>query len=102
MVSSTSKCRGCLNKANSFCYACGDFTTVAQRRTIPSLLRTAYFHYFDSKIGDQEKFWTQTSVVNPATMEKLHDLMARKPLSTLQSRCFGESRETTQMIVIFV
>ena len=70
MASSASKCRGCPNKANSFCYMCGDFTTVAQhrgglnkvisfcyvygdfttvaqRRTITSLLRTAYFHYFD-------------------------------------------------------
>ena len=55
MASSTSKCRGCLIKANSFCYVCGDFTTVAQRRTITSLLRTAYFHYFDCKIGDQDK-----------------------------------------------
>ena len=57
MASSTSKCRGCLNKANSFCHVCGDFTTVAQRRTITSLLRTAYFHYFDCKIGDQDKSW---------------------------------------------
>ena len=57
MASSTSKCRGCLNKANSFCYVCGDFTTAAQRRTITSLLETANFHYFDYKIGDQDKSW---------------------------------------------
>ena len=57
MASSTSKCRGCLNKANSFCYVYGDFTTVAQRRTITSLLRTSYFHNFDCKIGDQDKSW---------------------------------------------
>ena len=57
MASNTSKCQGCLNQANSFCYVCGDFTTVAQRRTITSLLRTAYFHYFDCKIGDQDKSW---------------------------------------------
>ena len=57
MASSTSKSRGCLNKANSFCYVCGDFTTVAQRRTITSLFRTAYFHYFDCKIGNQDKSW---------------------------------------------
>ena len=57
MTSSMSKCRGCLNKTNSFCYVCGDFTIVAQRRTITSFLRTAYFHYFDCKIGDQDKFW---------------------------------------------
>ena len=57
MASSTSKCQGCPNKANSFCYMCGDFITVVQRWTITSLLRTAYFHYFDCKIGDQDKFW---------------------------------------------
>ena len=57
MISSTSKCQGCLKKANSFCYVCGDFTTVSQRRTITSFLRTAYFHYFDCKIGDQDKSW---------------------------------------------
>ena len=57
MASSMTKCWGCLNKANSFCYVCGDFTTVAQRRTITSLLRIAYFHYFDCKIGDQDKSW---------------------------------------------
>ena len=55
MASSTSKCQGCLKKANSFFYVCGDFTTVAQRRTITSLLRTANFHYFDCKISDQDK-----------------------------------------------
>ena len=55
MASSTSKCRGCLNKANSFCYVCGD--AIAQRRTITSHLKTAYFHYFDCKIGDQDKSW---------------------------------------------
>ena len=57
MASSISKCWGCLNKANSFCYLCGDFTTVVQRRTNTSLLRTAYFPYFDCKIGDQDESW---------------------------------------------
>ena len=65
MSSSTSKCRGCLNKANSFWYVCGDFTTVAQRRTITSLLRTAYFHYFDCKTGDQDKSWAPQICCKP-------------------------------------
>ena len=98
MALSTSKYRGCLNKANYFCYECGDFTTVAQHRTITSLLRTAYFHYFDCKIGDQDKSWAPHICCKPC----YNGLMARKRLSTLQSRWFGESRETTQMIVIFV
>ena len=65
MASSTSKCRGCLNKANSFCYVCGDFTTVAERRTITSLLRTAYFHYFYWKIGDQDESWAPNICYKP-------------------------------------
>ena len=65
MASSTSKCRGFLNKANSFYYVCGDFTTVAQRRTISSLLRTAYFHYFDCKIGDQDNSWATQIYCKP-------------------------------------
>ena len=73
MASSTSKCRGCLNKTNSFCYLCGDFTTVAHRRTITSLLRTAYFHYFGVilavKLVIRTSLGLHTSVVNPATMD---------------------------------
>ena len=65
MASSTSKCRGCLNKANSFCNVCGDFTTVAQRRTITSLLRTAYVYYFHCKICDQDKSWASHNCYKP-------------------------------------
>ena len=57
MASSSSKHRGCLNKTNSFCYVCGEFTTAAHRQTITPLLSTAYFHYFKCKIGDQDKSW---------------------------------------------
>ena len=57
MASSSSKHRGCLNKTNSFCYVCGEFTTAAHRQTITTLLSTAYFHYFKCKIGDQDKIW---------------------------------------------
>ena len=66
MASSMSKCRWYLNKANSFCYVCGDFTIVAQHQTITSLLRTAYFHYFDCKIGDQDKFWAPHICCKPS------------------------------------
>ena len=67
MASSTSKCRGCLNNANSFCYVCGDVTTVAQRRTITSLLRTAYFRYFYCKISDQDKSWAAHIYCKPCS-----------------------------------
>ena len=57
MASGTSKHWGYIDKANSSCYGCGDFTTVAQHRTITPLLRSTYFHYFDCKTGDQDKSW---------------------------------------------
>ena len=90
MASSTSKCRGCLNKANSFCYVCVDFTTFAQRRTITSLLRTAYFHYFDCKIGDQDKSWDSHICCKPC----YNGLTAIKILSTASTNgvCVGTSR----------
>ena len=66
MASRMSKCQGCLNKTNSFCYVYGDFTTVAQRRTITSLFRTAYFHNFDCKIGDQDKSWAPNICCKPS------------------------------------
>ena len=69
MASSTSKCRGYLNKAISFCYVCGDFTTVAQHRTITSLLKTAYFTILTVKLVIRTSLGLHTSIVNPATMD---------------------------------
>ena len=56
---------------------------------------------------DHVPFWRDIFFVHLIMMENcgvgiFTGLMARKRLSTLQSRWFGESRETTQMIVIFV
>lgn len=42
LASVASKHRGCINKAKSFCYLCGDYTTVAQHKTITALLKTFY------------------------------------------------------------
>ena len=102
MASSKSKCRGCLNKANFFCYVCGDFTTVAQRRTITSLLRTAYFLYFDCKIGDQDKSWAPQIYCKPCYNGLTAWFNGKKAAFNFAVRWFGESRQTTQMIVIFV
>ena len=67
MASSASKCRGYLNKASSFWYVYGDFITVAQRRTITCLHRTANFHYFDCKISDQDKSWASHIYCKPCS-----------------------------------
>ena len=47
----------CIDEGSSFCHVCGDFTTVAQCRTITFLFRTISFHCFDYKIGHQNKSW---------------------------------------------
>ena len=49
--------RDCINKVDSFCYICGNFTSKSDIRTISSLIKTAYFLYFGCKIGDQDKQW---------------------------------------------
>ena len=110
MASSTSKCRGCLNKANSFCYVCEDFTTVAQRRTITYLLRTAYFHYFDCKIGDQDNSWAPHICCKPCyngtsgnephwiTQENLNDPTRDLYLSKQQSELLASRLKQCNLV----
>ena len=43
-----------LNKTNYLCYVCGAFMTIARVQIITPLLSTAYFHYFECKVGDQD------------------------------------------------
>ena len=102
MASSASKCGACLNKANPFCYVCGDFTTVAQRSTITFLLRTAYFHYFYCKIGDQDKSWAPHICCKFCYNGLTAWFHGKKAAFNFAVRWFGKSCETTQMIVIFV
>ena len=49
--------RKCVNSVNSFCYICGEITFLAQKRNLTPLVKTAYYHYFGIKIGDQDKSW---------------------------------------------
>lgn len=49
--------RVCVNDPDHFCYICGQFTTKSQRRSISSLLMSAYHAYFAMKLGDQDKKW---------------------------------------------
>src|SRR5258705_1433865 len=48
--------RACINKPETFCYVCGEFTLVAQRKPFTPLLRKAYL-YFGCKVGDDDKGW---------------------------------------------
>ena len=49
--------RQCENKPDAFCYICGCFTLIRQRRNITSLVRRACKVYFRLPLGDQEKKW---------------------------------------------
>lgn len=52
----------CANKPDAFCYICGCFTLIRQRRNITSFVRRAYKAYFGLTLGDQNKKWAPNSV----------------------------------------
>ena len=49
--------RKCKSHPDTFCYVCGRFTTVDQRKRITSEIKKLYNAYFDCKLGDQDKPW---------------------------------------------
>lgn len=53
----TSSRHKCVNSPDSFCYICGCYTLVRQRRNITSFVRRAYQSYFEVPLGDQDKKW---------------------------------------------
>src|SRR5271165_4701345 len=48
----------CVNSPDSFCYICGCYTLLRQRRNITSFVMRAYKAYFEVPLGDQDKKWT--------------------------------------------
>lgn len=49
--------RVCVNKADNFCYICGEVTAKAYQKPISPLVKKAYELYFGCKVGDQDKPW---------------------------------------------
>ena len=49
--------RQCNNHPDCFCYICGEYTFVNQRKDISEFVRRAYLSYFKVKLGDQDKAW---------------------------------------------
>ncbi|XP_076365233.1 uncharacterized protein LOC143254256 [Tachypleus tridentatus] len=49
--------RQCRNSRDVFCYICGEYTLVHQRRSMTALVKKAYHLYFGYKIGDQDQEW---------------------------------------------
>ena len=46
------------NKPDFFCYVCGCYTLLHQRRNITSFVKRAYKTYFSISLGDQDKKWS--------------------------------------------
>jgi hypothetical protein len=44
-----------VNQPNNFCNVCGQFTAQDQRKNMSSRFRSAYYHYFGCKVGNQNK-----------------------------------------------
>ncbi|GFQ79569.1 hypothetical protein TNCT_625151 [Trichonephila clavata] len=49
--------RNCVNNPYKFCYACGEITFAAQKRTICPVVKSACFFYFRVKVGELGKPW---------------------------------------------
>ena len=69
MASSTSKCRGCLNKANYFCCVCGTSQQLhSVEQSLPSS-EALTFTIWTVKLVIRKNLGLHTSVVNPAIMD---------------------------------
>lgn len=52
----------CNKSADSFCYVCGKFTAIGERKEITKLVRTLYAAYFENmQIEHQDKCWTSNT-----------------------------------------
>ena len=49
--------RSCKNNSNVFCYICGEFTKVSNRKKIEDLVDNLSHSYLGMKPGDQDKSW---------------------------------------------
>ena len=52
----------CGNDPGAFCYICGYFTLIRQRRNISPFVKRSYRAYFGLTLGDQDKKWAPHTV----------------------------------------
>ena len=70
--------RKCVNLVGNFCYICGETTFSSQKRTMTPLVKTAYQHYFGTKVGDQDKPWAPHIYCNSCSVILLEWLKNKK------------------------
>ena len=49
--------RRCINHSDNFCYISGEYTPPTHRAKLSSRIMLAYAHYFECKVGDEDKEW---------------------------------------------
>ena len=59
--------RSCRNKADVFCYVCGEYTILPNRSPVTSFVKRAYLAYFGMRLGDQDKAWAPHMVCKKCT-----------------------------------
>jgi hypothetical protein len=47
--------RSYVNRADLFCYVCGEVTLASKKRSVTLVIKKAYHLYFVCKLGDQDK-----------------------------------------------
>src|SRR5215813_14488332 len=71
--------RTCFNKADNFCYICGEVTFASQKRRITTVIKKAYNLYFGCEIGDQNKNWAPHICCNSCRSRLVQWLNGKKP-----------------------
>ena len=84
----------CVNSPDSFCYICGCYALIRQRRNITSFVRCAYKSYFGVPLGDQDKKWAPHIVCHNCE-EMLRDWTKGKRKGPLGFPWYGANRRTT-------
>lgn len=59
--------RSCVHHPDIFCYICGEYTLLENRKTISDFVKRAYLGYFGVKLGDQDKTWAPHIVCKTCT-----------------------------------
>ena len=76
--------RSCKNHPDCFCYICGKYKTVDNRKSITNFVQKVYYGYFGIKLGGQDKPWVP-NVVSKTCVERLRQWTS----GTKQSMRFG-------------
>lgn len=56
--------RKCKTDLYSFCFICGQFTLLSQRKSIADLVKKAFLAYFGVPLADQDKSWAPHKICN--------------------------------------